>query len=47
MLFGAFTLSIPKYAVWALIILIIAALGGLFLNLGSQEKRKLAGMFMR
>ena len=26
---------------WALILLIIAALGGLFLNLGYQEKRKL------
>ena len=41
LLFGAFTIGIPKYAVWALILLIIAALGGLFLNLGYQEKRKL------
>ena len=41
LLFGAFTVGIPKYAVWALILLIIAALGGLFMNLGYQEKRKL------
>lgn len=40
LLFGAFTVGIPKYAVWALILLGIAALGGVFLNLGYQEKRK-------
>lgn len=40
LLFGAFTAGIPTYAVWALVLLIIAALGGLFLNLGYQEKRK-------
>lgn len=40
LLFGAFTIGIPQYAVVALILLIIAALGGVFLNLGYQEKRK-------
>ena len=41
LLFGAFTIGLGTYAMWALILLIIAALGGLFLNLGYQEKRKL------
>lgn len=41
LLFGAFTLGIPVYAMWALVLLIIAALGGLFLNLAYQEKRQL------
>ena len=41
LLFGAFTVGIPTYAVWALVLLLVAALGGLFLNLGYQEKRNL------
>lgn len=41
LLFGAFTIGISTLGVWALVILIIAALGGLFLNLGYQEKRNL------
>lgn len=41
LLFAAFTVGLSIYAIWALILLIIAALGGLFLNLGYQEKRKL------
>ena len=41
LLFGAFTIGVATYAGWALILLIIAALGGLFLNLGYQEKRQL------
>lgn len=41
LLFAAFTVGISTYAMWALILLILAALGGLFLNLGYQEKRKL------
>lgn len=40
LLFGAFTIGIPMYALWALILLLLAALGGVFLNLGYQEKRK-------
>jgi hypothetical protein len=51
MLFGAFTLGIPKYAVWALILLIIAALGGMFLNLVFRKSANLlpkpVSMFMR
>lgn len=41
LIFGALTVGIPKYAMWALILLAIAALGGVFLNLGYQEKRTL------
>lgn len=41
LLFAAFTAGIPTLAVWALILLVLAALGGLFLNLGYQEKREL------
>ena len=41
LLFGAFTIGVSRTGVWALVLLIIAALGGLFLNLGYQEKRKL------
>ncbi|MEO8809734.1 MAG: hypothetical protein ABI386_05775 [Rhodanobacter sp.] len=41
LLFAAFTAGIPRHATWALILLAIAALGGLLLNLGYQEKRKL------
>ncbi|MEO6926342.1 MAG: hypothetical protein ABI129_06695 [Rhodanobacter sp.] len=41
LLFAAFTVGLPKYALWALILLVIAALGGVFLNLGYQEKREL------
>ena len=40
LLFAAFTIGIPKYALWALILFVIAALGGVFLNLGYQEKRQ-------
>ena len=41
LLYGAFTIGVSTLAVWALILLLIAALGGLFLNLGYQEKRQL------
>lgn len=41
LLFAAFTVGLPKYALWALILLVIAALGGVFMNLGYQEKREL------
>lgn len=41
LLFAAFTVGIPTFALYALILLIIAALGGVFLNLGYQEKREL------
>lgn len=40
LLFAAFTIGIPQYAWWALILLIVAAAGGLILNLGYQEKDK-------
>ncbi len=40
LLFAAFTSGIPTYAWWALVLLIVAALGGVFMNLGYQEKRK-------
>lgn len=41
LLFAAFTIGLPQYALWALILLVIAALGGVVLNLGYQEKREL------
>lgn len=41
LLFGAFTAGLPTYAWWALILLLVAAVGGVFLNLGYQEKREL------
>jgi glucose uptake protein GlcU len=41
LLFAAFTVGISSTGVWALVLLIIAALGGVFLNLGYQEKRNL------
>ena len=41
LLFAAFTIGLPHYALWALILLVIAALGGVVLNLGFQEKREL------
>ena len=41
LLFAAFTIGLPKYALWALVLLVLAALGGVFLNLGLQEQRKL------
>lgn len=41
LLFAAFTLGLPKAALWGTILLILAALGGLYLNLGFQEKREL------
>lgn len=40
LLFAAFTVGIPAYAGWALVLLIVAAIGGIVLNLGYQEKRK-------
>lgn len=40
LLFATFTAGVPRYALWALILLLAAALGGVFLNLGYQEKRK-------
>lgn len=39
LLFAAFTIGMPLYAVWALVLLIVAAIGGIVLNLGYQEKR--------
>lgn len=41
LLFGALTVGLPKYATWALALFVVAALGGVFLNLGFQEARKL------
>ncbi len=41
LLFAAFTTGLPSYATWGLVLLVIAALGGLYLNLGYQEKRVL------
>lgn len=38
LLFAAFTVGLPQLAMWGLVLLIVAALGGLFLNLGYQEK---------
>lgn len=41
LLFATFTIGVPTSALWALILLVVAALGGVFMNLGYQEKRKL------
>ena len=41
LLYAQFTNGLPRYALWALILLVIAAIGGLFLNLAFQEKREL------
>jgi len=41
LLFAAFTIGLPKYALWGTVLLIVAAVGGLYLNLGFQEKREL------
>jgi glucose uptake protein GlcU len=41
LLFATFTVGVPTYAIWAVVLFIIAALGGMFLNLGYQEKRTL------
>jgi hypothetical protein len=41
LLFATFTVGVPTYAIWAVVLFIIAALGGVFLNLGYQEKRAL------
>lgn len=41
LLFMAFTIGLPTPAGWGLILLVVAALGGVFLNLGFQEKREL------
>jgi hypothetical protein len=41
LLFAAFTIGLPKAALWGTILLILAAVGGLYLNLGYQEKRQL------
>jgi glucose uptake protein GlcU len=40
LLFAAFTVGIANVAAWALALLIIAALGGVYMNLGYQEQRK-------
>ncbi len=40
LLFAAFTIGIPKYALWALILLVLAALGGVFMSLGYRERGK-------
>ncbi|MHA6645840.1 hypothetical protein ACX3P1_25075 [Mesorhizobium sp. A623] len=40
LLFAVFTVGLPALAVWGLILLVIAALGGVFLNLGFQERGK-------
>ena len=41
LLFAAFTVGIPTIALWALILLLIAAAGGLLMNLGYQWKQKM------
>lgn len=41
LIFAAFTVGIPVMAMWALLLLVIAALGGLLMNLGYQWKQKL------
>jgi hypothetical protein len=41
LLFGAFTVGLPRHATWAVILFLLAAVGGVFLNLGYQEKREL------
>ncbi|MBN8726125.1 MAG: hypothetical protein J0H15_00275 [Xanthomonadales bacterium] len=41
LLFAAFTIGLPTYATWGLVLLVIAAVGGLYLNLGYQERRVL------
>ncbi len=40
LLFAAFTVGLPQYALWALVLLVVAAVGGVYMNLGYQEKRK-------
>lgn len=40
LLFAAFTIGISTYVLWALVLLIVAALGGVYMNLGYQEKGK-------
>ena len=40
LLFAAFTVGLPQYALWAVVLLVVAALGGVYMNLGYQEKRK-------
>lgn len=41
LLFAAFTVGIPVLAMWALILLLIAAAGGALMNLGYQWKQRL------
>jgi hypothetical protein len=41
LLFAAFTLGLPRGAQWGLILLLVAAVGGVFLNLRYQEKDQL------
>ncbi|HET6546245.1 MAG TPA: hypothetical protein VFG55_05810 [Rhodanobacteraceae bacterium] len=41
LLFAAFTIGIPGLALWALILLLIAAAGGVLMNLGYQWKQQL------
>jgi hypothetical protein len=41
LIYTACTVGLPTYATWGVILLVIAALGGLYLNLGYQERREL------
>lgn len=41
LLFGASTVGVPRYALWAIILLVLTAFGGVFMNLGYQERRTL------
>jgi hypothetical protein len=41
LLFATFTVGLPRYAAWAVILFLLAAIGGVFLNLRYQEKREL------
>jgi hypothetical protein len=41
LIFSGFTIGLPKAALWGTVLLILAALGGLYLNLGFQERREL------
>ena len=41
LLFAAFTVGLPTYALWALILLVLAALGGGVMSLGYRDKGQL------
>jgi protein-S-isoprenylcysteine O-methyltransferase Ste14 len=41
LIYTACTVGLPQYALWGVILLVLAALGGLYLNLGYQERREL------